>query len=194
MFDFLEFLLDQGLTPNGYYLLQCIQLKRTPKNINIQLELRFLKNGGWLTEQNTFGEKTEAFLESIDGMFTLKAKKAALKAMGNNYGDHVKKYRELFPTGRIPSGTLARYSENELTVRFRWFFANYKYDWDIILKATEGYVENFAGQGYKGMRNSKYFIWKQDEDGSIISDLANECQNLVEDEQEQPQQSHIQIL
>lgn len=194
MFDFCEFLADHQMTPNGYYLLECIQRKMVPKAINVQLELRFLKNGGWLTEQNQPTEKTLPFLEDIDKMFTLKVKKAALKVMGNTYGDNVKKYRELFPTGRIPSGTLARYSENELTIRFRWFFANFKYDWDTILKVTEEYVENFAASGYKGMRNSKYFIWKQEEDGSYISDLANECQNYLESEKEQPPQSHTQIL
>lgn len=194
MFEFCDYLLGQGITPNGYYLLQCIQLKRTPKNINIQLELRLLKSAGWITEQNTLTDKSEPFIESIDNMFTLKVKKAALKHLGTGYGDNVKKYRELFPTGRIPSGTLARYSENELTMRFRWFFANYKYDWDIILKVTENYVETFAGHGYKGMRNSKYFICKQEEDKSYISDLANECQNYLESEQETPKTSNIQIL
>lgn len=96
----------------------------------------------------------------------------------------IKKYNELFPSRKLPSGKLARVNINNLIPAFRWFVDNFEYDWSTIMKATEKYVSEYALKGYKYMQTSQYFIRKQQSDRTWSSELANYCQLLTDGEDE----------
>lgn len=85
----------------------------------------------------------------------------------------------LFPKGKLPSGKQARADRRNLKANFIWFFKNYKYDWDIILKATALYVDEYERKNYLYMRTSQYFISKMNPDKSRESELANYCAQII---------------
>jgi hypothetical protein len=96
--------------------------------------------------------------------------------MGTGYFDQLKKYNEFFPNIKIPtSGKAARSNIKTVENVFRWFFENYSYSWDTIFEATGRYVEDFSKKKYHYMRTSMYFVRKQEQDKSFISDLADYC-------------------
>jgi hypothetical protein len=175
------FLLKQKLSPNQYYLLLCYKDKVAPVLINEGLERRQLQNGGWLLENNKLSGKATKLLEEAETFFTAKKKKVKKEVLGDDAATFVSQYRMLFPTGKLPSGAPSRWPENELAERFTWFFNNYQgYDWDTVIEATKLYIQEYEQKGYLGMRNSGYFIFKQDKNRVITSDLAKYC-TMVED-------------
>jgi len=91
----------------------------------------------------------------------------------------VTEYRELFPKGTLPSGQPARAPSKELEKKFLWFFLNYNYDWDTILKATKKYISDYESAGYKYMKTSSYFINKTDK-GVTTSTLASYCDMILD--------------
>lgn len=177
--------LKEELTPNQYYLLWCIHNKEDPENINVALEERILINAGKLNEDRTIPQHILDKIIYIDALYTVKLNKRKTYLIGEEHIINIKKYREMFPTGRLPSGSLARQSEKELYHNFIWFFQTYpQYNWDAIFKATERYIDRFAGN-YFGMRTSKYFIVKEDPSTKLKhSDLADECRDMEEDQQD----------
>jgi hypothetical protein len=82
----------------------------------------------------------------------------------------------LFPAIKLPTGSLARVSSKNLLPAFEWFFANYDFTEEEILKATEYYVKHWEERDYSHMRTSLYFVRKQAVDKSFSSDLANYCE------------------
>jgi hypothetical protein len=89
----------------------------------------------------------------------------------------LEEFRNIFPKGNLPTGKPARTNLNELKKKMSQFFIdNPSYDWDLVLDATESYVEHFRKQDYNYMRTAGYFISK---DGD--SELASYCQMLLED-------------
>jgi hypothetical protein len=91
----------------------------------------------------------------------------------------IRKYLDLFPSVKLPSGKLARCSEKNLIPAFRWFFDNNDYTEDVILAATDKYVEEYRMKSYKYMQTSQYFIRKQQSDKSWSSELANYCEFIM---------------
>jgi len=69
-----------------------------------------------------------------------------------------------------------RSSPKNLEANFRWFFENFSYSWETILKATELYVQKQSDENYKYTRTSMYFIRKQDSSKVASSDLADYCE------------------
>ena len=90
-------------------------------------------------------------------------------------------YREIFPKGKLPSGELARQSVKELQDKFVWFFKTYpEYDWDLVLDATEYYVDTFAKKNYMYMATSSYFIKKTMTTKEVKCKLADYCQEIID--------------
>jgi hypothetical protein len=90
--------------------------------------------------------------------------------------DRVNEYRELFPGTKLPSGKAARSNIEDLKKKFIAFFKRYpQYDWDLILDATEHYVEAYRKNEYKFMKTASYYLSKDGE-----SDLASDCEFLLE--------------
>lgn len=169
----------QNLTPNQFYLLYCIRENVQSIGINLHQELRGLTVGGFIHQNEaeviTISEKGNLLLSEVESYFKLQKKKTSTAIMGADFTEKLLQYNELFPKMKLPSGKLARAAERNLETNFKWFFENYKYSWDIILKATAAYVDEYERRNWNFMRTSMYFIKKQEKDHSITSDLADYC-------------------
>jgi hypothetical protein len=168
-------IVKEGITPNQLYLLVCIHENTSSININLHLELRQLVLGEWIDENNKLTAKSQVLLTSLNNYFSLSKKKTDMSAIGIDYQNNIKKYRELFPKGKLPSGKPARSNEKVLEQNFRWFFENYSYTWDSILKATAYYVDEFEKKNFLYMRTAQYFICKSELDKTKQSELADYC-------------------
>ena len=177
MTDIFTRLIQEGLTPNTYYVLHCIKEKIVPnKFVNKELECKRLQTNQWLTENLELTSKSLIFMEEINGYFKRTKKKTSQDLMGQDFVRNIEKYVEIFPNKKLSSGKYARVNAKNLEAPFRWFFENYDYDWEEIMKATEKYVDEFSIRRYEFMRTAQYFIRKQNIDKSFESDLATYCE------------------
>jgi len=192
--EWINYLIKNGITPNQYYLLLSLQESVQALYLNTQVELRILKNSGWLDEQNHLTKKAEALLDDVESTFSKKVTRKRRFQLGDEHLQRINEYRELFPKGKLPSGKYARDNIKELLTNFSWFFETYpEYGWDVILQATKEYVESF-GEGFMYMQTSKYFIKKEDKNKVITSGLATACDAIMEGENEEESPSHIRVL
>ena len=170
-------IVQEGISPNQFYVLYCIAKDTEARHVNIHLEIRMLKGMDLLDENSNITKKG---LELIRKLESSEPEKAKTKKDVMVDSEQVDKYRELWPNCKIPtSNKYARSDRKNLTVAFKWFLATYPYSWDTILKATAMYVDEHEAKGWAYMRTSQYFIKKSDADKSINSDLANYC-SLIE--------------
>lgn len=177
MTDIFTRLIQEGLTPNTYYVLHCIKEKIVPhKSVNKELECKRLQTDHWLTENLELTSKSLIFMEEINGYFKRTKKKTSQDLMGQDFVKNIEKYVEIFPNKKLSSGKYARVNAKNLEAPFRWFFENYDYNWEEIMKATEKYVDEFSVRRYEFMRTAQYFIRKQNIDKSFESDLATYCE------------------
>lgn len=152
-----------GLNPNEYFTLFTIILgQEPPKGINLGLVTGKLIEKGWTKPDGSPTEKASHF--ELDKNIDITAK--------------VEEYRSLWPKGVLPSGKPAKSPVKDLELRFKWFFKNYDFDWDLILKATESYIVRQAEIGNRFMRTSSYFIYKQDTPQLRTSSLAEWCETI----------------
>jgi hypothetical protein len=145
--------------------------------VNIPLEMRGLQ--GDYVEGTTLTGKALSLLIEIDENFKDKKVKNDVDLMGPNHMIKINEYREIFPDLKLPSGKYARDAAKNLEVNFRWFFKTYTYDWNTIMEATKKYIREYEQNSYNYMRTCKYFIKKQEKDGSTTSDLANYCDMVI---------------
>ena len=176
-----------GLTPNAFYVLYCIHNKIVPdKSVNTSLEVSRLLSGNYLTESLELSGNSLKFMSEIEGYFKKSKKKTSKILMGDDFQDNLKTYNELFPKGKLPSGVPARVNIKGLENAFRWFFENFSYSWETVLKATEKYVDEYSMNRYNYMRNSQYFVRKQNTDKTWDSTLATYCDMIEADDYEEP--------
>ena len=131
MTDIFTRLIQEGLTPNTYYVLHCIREKLVPhKFVNKELECKRLQTDQWLTESLELTSKSLIFMEEINGYFKKTKKKTSQDLMGQDFVRNIEKYVEIFPNKKLSSGKYARVNAKNLEAPFRWFFENYDYSWD----------------------------------------------------------------
>jgi len=180
-------LLQAQITPNGLYVLYCIKNKiKCSESVNFNIEVLRLKSGNYLTESLELSGNSLNFIEEIEGYFKKSKKKSSKILMGDAFQDNLKAYNELFPKGKLPSGVPARVNIKGLENAFRWFFENFSYSWETVLKATEKYVDEYSMNRYNYMRNSQYFVRKQNTDKTWDSTLATYCDMIEADDYEEP--------
>ena len=178
---------EMGLTPNMFYVLYCMHNNIVPvKSVNTSLEVSRLLSGNYLTESLELSSNSLKFMSEIDGFFKKSKKKTSKILMGDDFQDNLKAYNELFPKGKLPSGVPARVNIKGLENAFRWFFENFNYSWETVLKATEKYVDEYSMNRYNYMRNSQYFVRKQNTDKTWDSTLATYCDMIEADDYEEP--------
>lgn len=181
MVDIFSKLLKVGLTPNSFYVLYCIKEKLTIANfVNKAIECKKLQSDAWLDNNLELTSKSIIFITEIDSFFRKNKKKTSKDLLGNEFLDKIEEYNKTFPNKKLSSGKYARVNPKTLENAFRWFFENYDYDWDTILKATSKYVDEYSIRRYEYMRTSQYFIRKQNTDKTWDSDLATYCE-LIKD-------------
>ena len=180
-------LLQAQITPNGLYVLYCIKNKiKCSDSINFNIEVLRLKSGNYLTESLELSGNSLKFIQEIDGFFKKSKKKTSKDLMGDSFQDNLKLYNEIFPKGKLPSGVPARVNIKGLENAFRWFFENFSYSWETVIKATEKYVDEYSMNRYNYMRNSQYFVRKQNTDKTWDSTLATYCDMIEADDYEEP--------
>lgn len=178
--EILNKIIQNKLTPNQFYVLVSIRDKVSPLYVNLHMELRTLLSDGWVTEKEpgtiTLESKSLDLLNDVESLFKVQKKKNNDAVMGTDYEENIQKYNLLFPKIRIPTSKMpARSAPKNVEVVFKWFFTNYKYSWDVVLKATALYVDELERKNYAYMRTSQYFIKKQEQDKTITSKLADYC-------------------
>jgi hypothetical protein len=182
MVDIFNKLIKAGLTPNTFYVLYCIKNKTKPADfVSLELEKHRLIENEWITKDFKLSDKSVIFIQEIDSYFRKKKKETSQDLMGDSFISKIKSYNELFPKLKLQSGKYARVNAKTLEGNFRWFFKEYDYDWDTILKATQRYVSEYSLNNYAYMRTAQYFIRKQNIDKSFDSDLATYCEIVMSD-------------
>ncbi len=173
--DLVVFVNERNITPNQLYFLWCKHYKIRPREINPHTELRFLIDKGYINDDKItpLGLEIVSLLSPPES----KVKKDEPLSM-----DYIERYLSLFPKGKLPSGKQARGDKKNIQNNFNWFFKNYSYSWDVILKATAYYVDEYESKGYLYMRTSQYFISKMMPDKTRESELANYCAVIVSGE------------
>ncbi len=180
-------LIQEGITPNNFYILTCLKNKIVPhKFVSKELAYSVLKANDWLSEDLQLTSKSIIFMEEISGYFKKVKKKVNSDLMGTDYVNNIKIYVELFPDKKLSSGRYARVNPKNLDGAFKWFFETYDYTWETILQATEKYVSEYEMKRFEYMRTSQYFLRKQNLDKSFESELANYCDLVISGAGEMP--------
>lgn len=173
--QFYDTLDELDVTPNAFHILWCIANKRRPKSVNAHAELRNLIATKLLDDKYAITEQGRATIDKVATIF----KTDIVEPKPVVSDDFIGQYLELFPKGKLPSGKSARVNRRDIEKAFKWFFQNYDYSWDTILKATAYYVDSFEKQRFMYMRNSQYFIGKTNPDKTKDSDLASYCEIIL---------------
>ena len=180
MKEIFDRLIIEGLSPNSFYILHCIHNKITPnKLVSSSLEVTKLKAGGYLKENLELTNNSLNFIQEVESYFKKSKKKTSSTLMGDEFLSKITIYNEIFPNKKLSSGKYARVNVKTLENSFRWFFDNYAYSWETILKATDKYVDEYSVRRYEYMRTSQYFVRKQNTDKTWDSELATYC-DLIE--------------
>lgn len=185
---------SNNLTPNQYYLLQCFYDAYTPTEINIDAELKELVNKGYVSIVGNIGavtNKGKALVNKIEKLFDAPV---VAEVLDDDYEKNMQEYINIFPAIKLPTGKYARTNIKNLKDPFKWFFKNFDYSWDVILDATERYVNEYEADGYKYMRTCQYFIRKQGTDKSYSSDLANYCEIIINGDVEEEVKHSIKVV
>ena len=178
-------LLKEGLTPNSFYVLYCIKEKIVVANfVNKAIECKKLQNDQWLDENLELTHKSFIFISEIESYFRKSKKKTSKDLLGNEFLDKIEEYNKIFTNKKLSSGKYARVNPKTLENSFRWFFENYSFEWDTIIRATTKYVDEYSVRRYEYMRTAQYFIRKQNIDKTWDSDLATYCELIESGEDE----------
>jgi len=170
---------ESQLTPNQLYLLYCLYVDEKPLYVNMYTELRGLKVAGYISSDGKMTDKGVEIAQKIPV-----SKKTVRKSSVTVTDDYITQYLDLFPKGKLPSGKLARSDRKNIKTNFEWFFKTYDYSWDVVIRATALYVDEYEKKNYLYMKTSQYFISKMNTDRTRDSELANYCSSVVNNDYE----------
>ncbi len=163
-----------GITPNQCMILFAFDEGITPHICELE-DVLSLKREGYINKDKSITAEGRKVIVTLDNYFTVNKKKTNAQLLGQSGSLNIDQYRSIFPKGKLPSGVPGRNNVKILTENFRWFFSEYKYSWEEIIKATKVYVNEFQKNNYMYMQNSQYFISKQDKHKVKTSKLADYC-------------------
>ena len=176
MWDLLQKILKDKITPNQLLLLYSLEEKISVPQIHSTLELEGLIEEGYVTQlaaMTAITREGRRIMRKYNNYFIKAKKKTDIQLMGKDFLDKLKEYREIFPAGKLPSGKPARVNIRTLESSFRWFFDMFEPTWDEIIKATKMYVNEYEAKDYMYMKTSQYFISKTDKNKVKTSDLMD---------------------
>ena len=125
-------------------------------------------------------DKAKKIIIKFENYFVKAKKRTTIQLMGKDFAEKLNLYRKIFPAGKLPSGKPARVNVKTLENSFRWFFENYDFTWDEIIKATKMYVNYYEDRQYMYMKTSLYFVGKEDKSKIKSSELADYC-DMIKD-------------
>jgi hypothetical protein len=166
-----------NISPNQLYYLDSCREKIVPSQvINAEALKVVCLERGWITPEGNLTEGAIYILDEFETFLKKTKTKITKQILGDDFMKNVNEYREMFPNKRLPSKELGRQSPSELADKFVKFFKKYpQYDWELILDATDYYVNYYKKVGFKFMVTSSYFIMKND-----TSKLADTCQAIID--------------
>ena len=173
MWEFFQKILKLGITPNQCLLIFSIHNNTTPSTYTKE-DYDVLIKEGYIKDKELTNDALNV-IKQLDNYFIVNKKKTSTELLGKSGNLNIKQYREIFPAGKLPSGVPSRNNVKILTENFRWFFGEYDYTWEEIIKATKMYVNEYRDNQYLYMMNSQYFISKQDKHRVKRSQLADYC-------------------
>lgn len=165
------------------YLLYSMKEKTQASLLKSKDELPGLIENDFVIEEDSvykITNKAKKLITKLDNYFIKAKKKTNIQLMGKDYNKMIEDYRNVFPAGKLPSGKPARQNVRALGESFRWFFETYDHDWEIIMKATKMYVNEYRATDYLYMMTSQYFVSKQDKHRVKHSALADYC-DMIKD-------------
>lgn len=178
MLDLFQKILEYKITPNQCWYLFYIYNKIKPYTTN-ESDINNLIEQGYIKD-NKITRDGIKLIADLDSYFIFNKAKTTAKILGKSGNFDVNQYRNIFPSGKLPSGVPSRNNVKILTENFRWFFKEYDYTWEEVIKATEMYVNEYSANNYLYMQNSQYFISKQDKHRVKRSQLADYCDMIRE--------------
>jgi hypothetical protein len=173
-----------NLSPNLLYFLDSTRSKIKPTAIiNADAERMIAHSKGLIDDDGKLTPTAMVVLNDFETFLVKTKKKVTSDVLGDNFLENIKIYREIFPTGFLPHGEIARQSVEELKLKFIWFFKTYTdFTWPLIHEATNYYKYLKSKDGFKFMATSSYFIQKTDPKTKMVkSTLADYCQLLQDD-------------
>jgi hypothetical protein len=163
-----------SITPNQCMILFAFDEGVTPSDCDLT-DTVALYNEGYINNKNEITPEGRKVIVTLNNYFTVNKKKTTKQLLGKSGALNIDQYRNIFPKGKLPSGVPARNNAKILTENFRWFFAEYDYTWEEVIKAAKMYVNEYQKNNYLYMQNSQYFISKQDKHKVKTSKLADYC-------------------
>lgn len=134
---------------------------------------KMLINRGYVNPDSKELEFTPKALELIEVI-----RDEPQKELVNSWIDD---YRDIFPKGVVTGGYRVRGDRSACIYRMNKFMQAYpKYDKELILRATREYINRKEQEGFKYIQLAHYFILKDK-----VSNLASECEALLESDAEQ---------
>ena len=179
MWELFQKIQKYNLTPNQCMILFAFDEGITPKNCEA-VDLLALFEEGYINKDKSITAEGKKIIVTLNNYFTVNKKKTSKQILGKSGNLNIEQYRSIFPKGKLPSGVPARNNVKILTENFRWFFSEYAYTWEEVMKATKMYVNEYKNNDYMYMQNSQYFISKQDKHKVKTSKLADYC-DMIKD-------------
>jgi hypothetical protein len=157
--------------PVTYIKLYLVFCKKANDQIYKTIDSKYL-NGKELSSEGL------RIIESVDKLF-ISQKRIDPRASEPDFTKKLTTFNSIFPTGKLPSNSIARTTIPMLKKKFERFFKLYQYDWNTILKATMLYVNEYEAKNYEKMRTSGHFVIKV-VSGETYCDLAEYCEKIIE--------------
>jgi hypothetical protein len=171
---------NHNITPSQYYILYLVHnklfeevktLRNTyKKDLYFKEDILNLVHSGFLKHKGNDIKKLKISECSTQNIFKEEAPEES------PWVTFINSYRDLFPTGVLSGNNYVRSSYKDCDYKMKQFIKNYpKYkDEDLILKATEAYIQRCRVTNFKYMKTAANFIIK---DKSSV--LASECEAVL---------------
>lgn len=174
---FINYIKENVLSIEAHFYLIRVYLK---ENVSLPQKIKeHLISTGLINESLEPTEKAARIIKEAEAMFKPvkgKVSKRKLEKVWEDWEQKLTQYIEEFPPIKLPSGKYARQSPANIKPKMENFINNFpEYDFELIIRATRIYVNEYSKQDYNFMRNSSYFISKEVTKGQPESELANIC-------------------
>ena len=149
---------------------------------NLQFK-KYIKIKDYNTYEFDFREKAISLL-SKDIIFLEKDSTITKTNNENDIQNWISDYRRLFKK----TGASGKMGDLKTTMKkMEWFYREYPEfaKKDLIMKATQKYIEQESHNDFKFLQRSDYFISKEDTSKIKMSRLASFCEELTDDDLEE---------
>ena len=182
---FFDKLKRKNLTVQQYYILFKLYNKPNLSELGKQtIREKYKDIAEYINQDCMLNDKGIKLIEGMESIFKPIKQLKTLELLGPDYKERIEEFLDIFPTGKLPNGKYARTNKKTIEENFKWFFQEYQYDWDLVIKATQKYVDEYRMDNYKFMRTAMYFI-KKLIDGTVQSELATYCEAILNGDEEE---------